>query len=460
MNDEGLWFTIAAMSLLIKNACIFTCDQDIVIPDGYLEIKDNQITGLGKMSAFPVERTAHGAWRIIDAHGRVVMPGFVNPHMHLYSQFAKGLNLPKMASFLEVLECLWWKLDKALKEEDIYLSAYLGLIESIRSGVTTVIDHHASYGSIKGSLTAVAEAFSETGMRGALCFEVSDRNGEKDCKKAIEENVSFLEEVAEKCMSPSYLLRGMFGLHASFTLSPATIKKVHEANEKFGAPYHIHVAEGEEDAADAKARYNFSVVRRLYDEGVLREGTIAAHCVHVNDVDIELIKKSGAFVVHNPVSNMNNAVGRMHYLKMCAAGLSVGIGTDGMGSGVFTDIKAASVLHKEAAGNPQAGWNEVHMSALKTNPSIPSHLFGKKLGVIAGGAEADVIISDYIPSTEVKADNYWGHTLFGVVDSRVHSTIVGGRVLMEGFKLEHIDEAAIIKEARKLSTSLWKRFEK
>lgn len=440
------------MSLLIKNACIITCDNDIVIPEGFLEIKDNKISALGPMSTLSAS-----ADRTIDARGHIVMPGLVNPHMHLYSQFAKGLGIPKMTSFLEILEGLWWKLDKALNEEDVYLSGYLGLIEAIKSGVTTVIDHHASYDYIKGSLTALSKAFNETGVRGSLCFEVSDRNGEKKCREAILENVSFLEETAKKSKSPDYLLRGMFGLHASFTLSSKTIKKVHEANENIEAPYHIHVAEGAEDAEDSKSRYNLSVVRRLYDEGVLREGTIAAHCIHVNDDDLKILKKSGAFVVHNPVSNMNNAVGRAPYLKMCSIGIPVGIGTDGMSVSIFNDIKTASVVHKMAANDPQAGWAEVKKSALKTNPLIASSLFGKKIGMLKTGAEADVIISDYIPYTDIRSNNYWGYILFGVVNSRVSTTIINGKVLMENFKLLNIDEASIIKEARRASAMVWKK---
>lgn len=442
------------MPLLIRNACVVTCDQDIVVPEGYLEIRDGRIAGMGQEGSLPNDKRFD---HIIDAGGRVVMPGFVNPHMHLYGQFAKGFITPKMISFLEVLEGLWWRLDRALKEEDVYLSAYLGLIEAIKSGTTTVIDHHASYGCIKGSLTAIAEAFSQTGVRGVLCYEVSDRNGEKDCHKAIDENVSFLEEVAEKRVLQGYILRGMFGLHASFTLSTKTLKRVVEANDRFGAGYHIHVAEGQEDAEDAKAQYNCSVVRRLYDEGVLKEGTIASHCIHINDIDIGLLKDAGAFVVHNPVSNMNNAVGRMPYLRICAAGIPVGIGTDGMSAGIAYDVRTASVVHKESAGSPQDGWEEVKKSTLETNPGIVSHIFGRQIGKLKTGAEADVIISDYAPCTEIRSDNYWWHVLYGVLGARVNTTIVNGKVLMENFKLLNIDEDAAIKEARRFSSALWKR---
>lgn len=480
--------------LLIKNACVITCDKDAVITDGYIRIEGNKIVAVGKMvdlippstndeRRLPASASVAGATNdVIDAGGRIVMPGLVNAHTHLYSQLARGISVPRMRTFGEVLEGLWWKLDNVLDKDCVYVSGVLGLIEAIKAGVTTMIDHHASYGFVKGSLNTLAKAFTETGMRGVLCYEVSDRNGEKQCNEAIEENVGFLGSLRSagggEAISPSPSpspqggegnLMGMFGLHASFTVSSATIKRVHKANEKFSAPYHIHVAEGPEDVADAKSRYKSSVIQRLYDEGVLCKNTIAAHCIHINDEDIQLLKKSGAFVVHNPVSNMNNAVGRAPYLRLMAAGIPVGIGTDGMSSGIMADVKAASVVHKGTvpvqkgdcplmAGDPQAGWDEVRRSVLEVNPLITSRLFGAELGVIKPGALADVIIVDSVPFTPITSENYWGHILFGVANSRIHTTIVNGQVLMKEFEIKGIDEVSVVKEARTLSEELWKRF--
>jgi len=435
------------MKILISNACVITCDSCNVIPNGFVVINDGRIEQLGKM---PVPRTTGGdkKIRVIDACGRIVMPGFINPHMHLYSQFARGIAVPKMRSFVEILDSLWWRLDKVLTLEDVYYSSLLGLIEAIRSGVTTVVDHHASYGCIKGSLGKVIKGFRETGVRGAVCYEVSDRAGEKDCDLAIEENLSSIS---------APLVGNMFGLHASFTLSGATLKKVRKANEKSKLPYHIHVAEGPEDLADAKSRYGKSVVTRLYDEGILMPNTIAAHCIHINDNDMTLLKKSGAFVIHNPLSNMNNAVGTAPYLKMCANGIPVGIGTDGMSAGIMDDVRTASVLHKAEASDPQAGWKEVETSTLTTNALVVSNLLGLSLGSIKPGAPADVIMIDCKPFTEVNSGNFWGHILFGVANSSVHTTICDGQVLMEGHKIV-IDETGIVSEASKLSKKMWKRF--
>lgn len=427
------------MSTIIKNACIVTCDKDRIITNGYLRIENGKIVEIGSNNESTRDRANE---RAINANGKVVMPGLVNAHMHLYSQFAMGMIVPRMKNFSEILEGLWWRLDKVLTHEDVYFSGLLGLIQSIKNGVTTVIDHHASYGCTKGSLSHLAKAFQKTGVRGALCYEVSDRNGEKECEKAIEENINFASNIKDE------LLRGMFGLHASFTISKGTFKKIREIN-KNNLPYHVHCAEGTEDK---------NAVKKLFEAGMLTKGSIAAHCIHVDKKDIELLKRSGVFVVHNPVSNMNNAVGQAPYLELCKKEVPVGIGTDGMSAGIWTDVKTASVVHKNEAKDPQVGWNEVQKSALTTNAQIASSLFGKEIGKLKEGAVADLIIVDHVPFTEITSDNYWAHLLFGVANARVHSTIVNGKVVMENYELIGIDENEIVGDAKKLAKAMWKKF--
>lgn len=386
---------------------------------------------------------------VIDACGHVVLPGFINPHMHLYSQFAKGLAVGKMSSFSQILEKLWWCLDRALNEEDIYYSALLGLIEGIKAGVTTVFDHHASYSAIRGSLTTIACAFLKTGVRGCLCFEVSDRHGNRARDRALAENVAFLEDCAKQREEEKfYPLRGMVGLHASMTLSDHSLAEARREMDAYRVGAHIHVAEGRQDG---------HAVKRLYNEGILREGTIAAHCVHVDGRDLDLLKKSGAFVVHNPLSNLNNAVGVAPYLEMHKKKIPVGIGTDGMSAQIFGDVKAASVLHKIQARDAQAGFNETKRSTMEINPQIASSIFGIKTGVLKKGAAADVIISDYVPPTPLTSENIWGHILYGVMNMPIRTTICGGRILMKDFEIKIADEEKIIVEAKKCAKRLWNR---
>lgn len=439
--------------VLIKNGHIIV-NAGKAIDGGFVYLKDGVVAAAGKVSRLlPRVANAH----IIDAGGRVVLPGFVNPHMHLYSQFAKGLSVPKMSSFGEILEKLWWRLDKALNEEDVYYSALSGLVDGIKSGVTTVFDHHASYGFIRGSLQTISGAFLEAGVRGCLCFEVSDRHGGKARDDAIRENAAFLENTAGHIKrNPHYPLRGMVGLHASMTLSDHTLAESRREMDNYGVGAHIHVAEGKEDSR---------AVKRLYNEGILREGTIAAHCVHVDDRDLDILKKSGAFAVHNPQSNLNNAVGVAPFLLMHKKKIPVGIGTDGMSAGIFGDVKLASVLHKvtmslrgpAGAAAISTGFAETKRSTMGINSNISSSIFGLKIGVLEKGAAADVVISDYIPQTPLTNENIWGHILYGVMNLPVRTTICGGRILMKDFEIKTVGEGKIIAEAKKCAKRLWNR---
>ncbi len=425
-----------------------------VIGDGYLYVENGMVKSLGQVKNAPRGKSV----QIIDAGGHVVLAGFINPHMHLYSQFAKGLTLSRMNSFGEILEKLWWRLDKALNEEDVYYSALLGLIDSIKSGVTTVFDHHASYGFIRGSLSTIAGAFLKTGVRGSLCFEVSDRNGGKARDESIRENASFLESCQKHVSkNASYPLRGMVGLHASMTLSDHTLAESRREMDNYGVGAHIHVAEGMEDVRDAKRKYKESVVRRLYNEGILREGTVAAHCVHVDGRDLDILKKSRTFVVHNPQSNLGNAVGVAPFIKMSGKRIPVGIGTDGMSASVTGDVKLASVLHRIVARKAGVGFAETKKAAMETNPQIASKIFGMKVGALQKGAAADVIISDYIPQTPLTNKNIWAHILYGVMNLPVRTTICGGRILMKDFEIKVVDEEKIAADARILSKKLWSR---
>lgn len=449
--------------VLIKNGYIIV-NEDKVVCGGCILIEDGKIVSIGQAVLDSASRRSNdntlffersGAksrskkLTVIDAGGRVVLPGFINPHMHLYSQFAKGMNVPRMSSFRDILEKLWWKLDLALTENDIYYSALLGLIDSIRSGVTTVFDHHASYGSIKGSLDTIARAFLKTGVRGSLCFEISDRNGAKKRDEAIRENARFLESCGRHSRKDAhYPLRGLVGLHASMTLSDHTLAESRREMDNYGVGAHVHVAEGVEDAR---------AVKRLYNEGILRAGTIAAHCVHVNDGDLDMLKRSRAFVVHNPQSNLNNAVGVAPFIRMHKKKVPVGIGTDGMSASIVGDVKLASVLHKIVAKDPQAGFMQTKRSAMEINSRIASEAFGYRIGVLEKGAAADVVISDYMPQTPLTSSNIWGHILYGVMNLPVRTTICKGRILMKDFEIKVADEAELASRSVKLSRRLWSR---
>jgi putative selenium metabolism protein SsnA len=440
--------------LIVGNGRLITLDADgKVIQDGALVIEDGIIREVGDTADI---KARYPLADFIDAKGKVVMPGMINTHMHLYSTFARGMALkdPPPRTFIEILERLWWRLDKTLGPEDVYISALVPIIDCIRFGVTTILDHHASPMSVPGSLDECARAVQEAGIRACLAYEVSDRDGMEIRDQGIEENVRFIKKCQEQA---SPLLAASFGLHAQITLSDDTLKKCKEAAEGLDVGFHIHVAEGPEDLEDSLRKSGKQVVERLDSFGILGPKTIACHCVHVNEDEMDILKTRDVNVVHNPESNMGNAVGVAPVLRMMEKGIRVGLGTDGYTSDMFEAIKVANMLHKLNEKNPSAAWGEVPIMALENNREIARRIFGINIGALEPGASGDVIIVEYDPWTPLTSDNYYSHILFGMSGGLVDTTIVAGRVLMRDRELTTFDSEQILERSRELAEEVWMR---
>ena len=250
---------MASREILIKNACVIT-GRGPVFPHGFVHIRGESVASVGPQSKVPRRPKATQ----MDARGRYVLPGFINPHMHLYSALARGKGVGRMKSFGQVLKDFWWRLDRALSPEDMYISAMLGGVSAIRSGVTTLFDHHASYGAISGSLGAISMALAKVGIRASLCFEISDRAGKSARDLALAESGLWLESAHNWLrLDPGFLQRGMVGLHASMTLSDTTLDAAREMMDIYGVGAHVHVAEGQEDVAITRRRHRLSPVARF-----------------------------------------------------------------------------------------------------------------------------------------------------------------------------------------------------
>jgi putative selenium metabolism protein SsnA len=440
--------------LLVGNGIVITRDENnSVIKDGCVAIAGDTITDIGNTADM---RARYKDAEFIDAHGKVIMPGLINTHMHFYSTFARGMALKdeSPSNFIEILERLWWRLDKVLTLEDIYYSALVPMIDCIKCGVTTAFDHHASPFAAAGSLVRIAEAAKQAGLRACLCYEVSDRDGERIAGDGIKENSDFIRYCGER---DDPMLRAMFGLHASFTLSDETLEKcVAENNGRTG--FHIHAAEGVEDMRDAKEKYGMGVIERLNERGILGEKSIAAHCIHISEREIEILRETKTNVVHNPESNMANAVGVAPVLGMFGKGVTVGLGTDGYTSDMFESLKAANCFGKHASGDPSAAWAEPPAMLFRNNALIASKYFDKPLGQLKKGTYADVIIVDYDPPTRMDAGNVNGHMLFGMSGRAVDTTIIGGKAVMKQRKLTALDEREIYAKSRGLAKKVWERF--
>ena len=457
--------------MLITNSTLITFgEKNQVIYDGAILIPSTSsghragehIADLGQTAELTAKYPAE---EILDAQGKLAMPGLICAHTHFYGAFARGMAIPGEApqNFPEILEKLWWRLDKALFWQDIRYSALVCLIDAVRHGTTTLIDHHASPSAIEGSLDIIAEAVEEAGVRACLCYEVTDRDGEDLAQAGIEENARFIEKMASEQTNK---LAGAFGLHASLTLSDETLEKAAEAGNELGVGFHIHVAEDMADVRDSLKKSGLRVVERLNKFGILGPQTIAAHCVHVDAVEMEILKETGTRVVHNPRSNMNNAVGVADVPGMLKRGIDVGLGNDGFSNNMFTEMHTAYLLHKLSKSDPRVmGGDQVMQMEFQNNAQIANLFFPSTgsghrpdpLGQLSVGALADVILVDYAPTTPLTAGNFPWHIIFGVDGTGVDTTIVGGRVLMRNKELLSLDEGEICAKSRELAGKLWKR---
>jgi putative selenium metabolism protein SsnA len=438
--------------LLISNGTVVTLGE----PNRVLGAHDVVCEG-DRVAAILPHDPARRADRVVDATARVVMPGFINAHTHFYSAFARGLGkAAPSADFREVLDHLWWRLDRTLTVEDCRVSALVTLIDAVRHGTTALVDHHASPGAVRGSLAAIAGAVREVGLRACLCYEVSDRDGERTAADGIAENADFIS----RCLHDrDPHLRALLGLHASFTLTDATLDRAAATGRELGAGFHVHVAEAASDQADCVARHGVRVVERLARHGILGPATIAAHCVHVNAKEISLLADTGTIVAHNPQSNLNNAVGTANVLAMLGRGVTVGLGTDAMTTDMLEELRAALWAQHNATGNPSAAFGEVVGMLTRANPRIAGAIWGVTLGELAPGAAADLAIFDYDPPTPLTAETFAGHLVFGLSQARVESTVAAGAVLMEGGRLRlGVDETAVLRQSRELAAKVWERF--
>jgi len=440
--------------LLVGNGRVITRDDNQpYIENGCVVVQDNLIVEVGATN--DMQRN-YPAAEFIDARSRVIMPGLINTHTHLYSTFARGLVLKDdpPENFPQVLERLWWRLDKTLTLEDIYYSALVPLIDCIKCGTTTIFDHHASPAAVRDSLFGIAGATGLAGIRSCLCYEVSDRDGAAVTAQGIEENMEFIAHCKQHNNS---MIKGMFGLHASFTLSDETLRQCMTAVEGSGVGFHVHTAEAREDMDHCLKNYGKRIVERFDDFGILGPKTIAAHCVHVNDREIELLLSSATNVAHNPESNMGNAVGCAPVLKMLDRGVRVGLGTDGYTCDMLESLKVANILHKHQQRNPSVGWAESVAMLFEHNSAIGQTTFGRPLGKLIPGGYADMIIVDYNPPTPLSSANLNGHVLFGMTGRAVDTTMINGRVIMAEGKLPGIDEQEIIAKSRELAQKVWQR---
>lgn len=430
--------------LMIGNGQLVTRDSEHPFyEDGAVVLEDSIIKKVGTTEAL---RKEFPEAEFVDAKGGVIMPAFVNTHEHIYSAMARGLSINgyNPNGFLEILDGMWWTIDRHLTLEQTRQSARATYLDSIKNGVTTVFDHHASFGEIKDSLFAIEDAAREFGVRTCLCYEVSDRDGMDKSREAVMENARWIKHALA---DDTDMIAGMMGMHAQFTISNETMELA-AANKPDEVGYHIHVAEGIEDLHHCLKHYGKRIVDRLMDWNILGSKTLLGHCIYVNEHEMDLIKDTDTMVVHNPESNMGNACGCPPTMAIVHKGILTGLGTDGYTHDMMESYKVANVLHKHHLCDPNAAWGEVPQMLFEGNPKIANRYFKKPLGVLKEGAAADVIVLDYIPLTPMTKDNINSHAVFGMTGRHVVTTVCNGKILMKDRELVGIDEEKVLSEVR------------
>lgn len=444
--------------LLITNGQLVTWGEDNEIIDGgALLLRNGRIAAIGDSQILPLE---HPEVETINAGGQLVMPGNICAHTHFYGAFARGMAIPgpPMKDFPEILKRLWWRLDRALTTEDVEYSALVCLVDAIKHGTTTLIDHHASPNAIAGSLDVIAGAVEKAGLRAGLCYEVTDRNGPDGAQAGIDENVRYLKALKA---DNSGLLSGTFGLHASLSLSDETLASCVDAASGLDTGFHIHVAEHEADEYDSLYKYDKRAVNRLALAGILGPKSIVAHAIHVDPVEKNMLNDTGTWVTHQPRSNMNNAVGAADIEGMLRLGIPVCLGNDGFSNNMWAEWKTAYLLHKVVHRDPRrANGMDIAQMAIHNNAALTGIFWPElPIGRLEVGAAADIILVDYHPTTPLRAGNLPWHIIFGFEIDTVTTTIVAGRVLMRDRQLLTLDEAEITAKSRELARGVWQRFE-
>ncbi len=446
------------MGLLIHNVTIFTNDGDNkVIADGAVAVDGTRIVAVGTGAELAAQ---YANFERLDGNGRLLMPGFTNAHMHFYGMYARGMSLRQTPhNFHEILQYLWWALDKVLDDEAVYYSALIPAITAVRHGVTSMIDHHASPNACLGSLDRIEEALTHVGVRGLLCYETSDRDGKAIRDAGLAENERYIRKCqAAKAANADHMFDGMMGLHASFTLDDDSLEQAVAIASGLNRGCHIHMLEDFVDETLTREKYGRSVVERLAHFGVLDSRSITAHGIFLDDAGRKLLADSNTIVVHQAQSNMNNAVGRADVFALLNAGVTVGIGTDGMTPDLRREAMTGYLLHKHHMSDNNLGWVEYETMTMKNNPAIYQRLTGQQVGRVEAGYLADLILLDYYPPTAFNGGNFWGHFLFGLVDADVDTTIVNGKIIMRHKQIAHLDEAAIAAASRKVAERVWRNY--
>ena len=422
--------------MLYLRDALYLDSNSFALTPGHLAVEEGPTGSVRPVAAIPPAPDRAPGDSVYDCHGRIVTRAFGCGHHHIYSALSRGMppapNVPE--SFLEILQLIWWRLDKCLDMDMIASSAQVCAAALAKNGVTFCLDHHASPHCVEGSLARIAEAFDAVGVGHLLCYEISDRDGPEIARQGLAEHEAFFRSGG----------KGHVGLHASFTVSDDTLHAAVDLARRYGTGVHIHVAEAAYDQEHCRATYGKSVIRRLQDAGALDlPKTVLGHCVHLSDEDREILADSPCWIAQNAESNCNNNVGLAGY----GYSRNVMFGTDGMHSDMVRSAQAAHFLGIGREGLSCAG-------AYERFRNIHRHT---ALHEGCGDGDNNLVILEDSSPTPVRPENFLGHFFYGLTARDVGAVISRGRLIVSGGRLLTCDEAEMLAKAREQADRLWRK---
>lgn len=437
---------------LFKNATLVEFDPPRVQTGMDVTVDGGTITQVRNTG----DGSSAGPHDIIDATGKILFPGLVCSHHHMYSGLARGIlaEIGPTPDFMSILKNLWWRLDQAISRDALKSSGMICSLDAIRAGTTAVIDHHASPRFITGSLNVLKESYEETGLRAATCYEVTDRHGLDGMEEGIAENTDFALSIDREKQAGTWsgLTEAHTGGHAPVTLPDDGLSMIAAACDKTGRGFHVHVAEDRYDVSHSHVVHGTDIVPRLDGFGLLTEKTILVHGVYLSSNEIEIFNSRDTFLVHNARSNMNNAVG---YNTRLPEIRNLALGTDGIGADMFEELKVAYFKHKDAEG---AWWPGDLLKALAAGNRLLERVYGGKFGRIEPEYNADLVLASYASPTPLVPDNIAGHLVFGMGSAVVETVMINGRIVMKD-RAFPMDVSPVYREAQGRAEAMWKRMD-
>ncbi len=419
-----------------------------VIEDAGVAVLDGKIVAVGPLQDVS---KGFGADEVVDARGCIVMPGLICSHTHLYGIALRGsaLNIEQPSDFLQILQRVWWPVDETLTNEDAYATTLAAGIESLMNGTTCYADTYSAPNAIEGSLDQIAKASNEVGLRGIISFEATERRSSEEGTRGLKENLRFIQK------KDKGRTMGMISLHASFTVSDDLISRGVEISREHRVPLTIHVSEGPNDGYHNMERYGRGSVERLQKGGLLSPRAVLAHCVHLNEREIELVAKSSASIAHNPMSNMLNAVGVASLTEMLDRGVNVGLGNDGYVFDMFENMRAGFLLQRVARRNPNMPSPQEVVEMCTVNAARAYGL--SSLGSIEVGKRADIIVVRPTFTATPFSGSVYGYIVNSLRGPEVRDAVVDGQVIMKNRQVLTLDVQKSEVKVLKTMDRLWQR---